>query len=194
MYLWPLCLVAPTISPSSSVSEKIIDTTFMMATLITGDPDPEDVKRYFNALRRAQLDLDVNHNLYTHHYKKEFPGRASRIKWTTKRWGPGERIVFEPYSRGVYEQSYEWIADHHIFPDGEMGSCAYDKAVVLASARNAEKLRELRAPRGPAVAARRAALCSCHRCAVLRWYTRKIDLPPSPAISNRTPKRRFSCS
>lgn len=108
---------------------KIIDSTFMMATMITGDPDPEDVKRYFRALRRAQLDLDVNPGLYTHHYKKEFPARFVD-QMDTKRWGPGERIVFEPYSRGVYEQSYEWIAEHKIFPEGEMGSCAYDQAAL----------------------------------------------------------------
>ncbi len=111
---------------------KIIDTTFMMATMITGDPDPEDVKRYFRALRRAQLDLDVNPGLYTHHYKKEFPARFLD-QMDTKRWGPGERIVFEPYSRGVYEQSFEWIAEHNIFPAGEMGSCAYDEAVLSLS-------------------------------------------------------------
>ena len=112
---------------------KIIDTTFMMATMITGDPDPEDVKRYFRALRRAQLDLDVNPGLYTHHYKKEFPARFVD-QMDTKRWGPGERLVFEPYSRGVYEQSFAWIAEHNIFPHGEMGSCAYDQAVVSLSA------------------------------------------------------------
>src|SRR5437016_1863113 len=32
---------------------KVIDSTFMMATMLTGDPDPEDVKKYFRALRSA---------------------------------------------------------------------------------------------------------------------------------------------
>lgn len=112
---------------------KVIDTTFMMATMITGDPDPEDVKRYFRALRRAQLDIDLNPGQYTRHYKKEFPERFLD-QLDTKRWGPGERIVFEPYSRGVYEQSFAWIAEHEIFPEGEMGSCAYDLATVSLAA------------------------------------------------------------
>src|SRR3954471_22150266 len=30
---------------------KLIDTTFMMATMLTGNPEPEDVKKYFRALR-----------------------------------------------------------------------------------------------------------------------------------------------
>jgi ABC-type nitrate/sulfonate/bicarbonate transport system substrate-binding protein len=111
---------------------KIIDTTFMMATMITGSPDAEDVKRYFRALRRAQLDIDVNPSLYTHHYKKEFPARWAE-QLDTKRWGPGERIVFEPYSKAVYEESFAWIAEHHIFPEGQMGSCAYDQASLSLS-------------------------------------------------------------
>src|SRR5258707_13343213 len=52
---------------------KVIDTTFMMATSITGDPDPEDLRKYFRALRRAQRDIDLRPELYTHYYKNELP-------------------------------------------------------------------------------------------------------------------------
>lgn len=48
----------------------------------------------------------------------------------TRRWGPGERIVFEPYSREIYEQSFDWIEKHGIFKDGTMGDGSYDKATV----------------------------------------------------------------
>jgi hypothetical protein len=27
----------------------------------------------------------------------------------TRRWGPGERIVFEPYSKEMFERSFDWI-------------------------------------------------------------------------------------
>jgi len=74
---------------------KVIDTTFMIATMITGDPEPEDVRKYFRALRRAQRDIDLHPELYTHHYKKEFPERF-HDQMDTRRWGPGERLVFEP--------------------------------------------------------------------------------------------------
>jgi hypothetical protein len=46
------------------------------------------------------------------------------------RWGPGERIVFEPYSRETYEQSFEWIEKHGIFDAGKMGDDSYEKATV----------------------------------------------------------------
>jgi len=111
---------------------KIVDTTFMIATMLTGDPDPSDVKKYFRGLRRAQRDIDLHPELYTHHYKKEFPARFVEMM-DTRRWGPGERIVFEPYTQEVYEESFQWIREHEIFAEGTMGACAYDQAAVSLS-------------------------------------------------------------
>jgi len=108
---------------------KIIDTTFMMATLIQRNPDMEDVTHYFRALRKAQRDIDLRPELYTHHYKKEFPVRFHSTM-DTRRWGPGERIVFEPYTKAVFEQSFDWIARHGLFPEGQMGSGRYETSCV----------------------------------------------------------------
>ena len=108
---------------------KIIDTTFMISTMLNGDPDPEDVRKYFRALRRAQRDIDLRPDLYTHYYKNEFPERF-HDKMDTRRWGPGERLVFEPYSKEVFEESFDWIAKHEIFAAGQMGSGKYEEAVV----------------------------------------------------------------
>ena len=113
---------------------KVIDTTFMIASMITGDPDAEDVKKYFRALRRAQRDIDLRPELYTHYYRREFPKRFLD-QMDTRRWGPGERLVFEPYTREVYEDAFHWIAEHGIFEDGKMGAGRYEDSVVsLASA------------------------------------------------------------
>jgi hypothetical protein len=108
---------------------KIIDTTFMIGAMINGEPDMEDVRKYFAALRRAQRDIDLRPERYTHYYKMEFPERF-HARMDTRRWGPGERIVFEPYSKEVFEQSFEWIAQHEIFESGSMGSGRYDQSVV----------------------------------------------------------------
>jgi hypothetical protein len=108
---------------------KVIDCTFMMATMITGNPDMADVEKYFNGLKKAQRDIDLRPELYTHYYKKEFPTRF-HAKMDTRRWGPGERIVFEPYSREVFDESREWIKEHGIFDGGDLGAKAYDSAVV----------------------------------------------------------------
>ncbi len=111
---------------------KIIDATFMMASMINGDPDPEDVRKYFRALRRAQRDIDLRPDLYTHYYKREFPKRFHDLM-DTRRWGPGERIVFEPYTKEVFEESQRWIAERGIFPDGT-GNAGYENAIVTLAA------------------------------------------------------------
>jgi ABC-type nitrate/sulfonate/bicarbonate transport system substrate-binding protein len=111
---------------------KIIDTTFMMASMITGSPDPEDVRKYFRALRSAQRDIDLRPELYTHYYRKEFPQRFLE-QIDTRRWGPGERIVFEPYTRETFEDSFKWVAERKIFDPAQMGSGRYEEAVVSAA-------------------------------------------------------------
>ena len=108
---------------------KVVDCTFMMATMLTGDPDMQDVRKFFRALKRAQADIDLRPELYTRHYKNEFPKRF-HDKMDTRRWGPGERIVFEPYSREIFDDSRAWIAERGIFEGGDLGSQAYDNAVV----------------------------------------------------------------
>jgi hypothetical protein len=108
---------------------KVIDTTFMIASMLTGEPDPEDVRKYFRALRRAQRDIDLRPELYTHYYRKEFPARFHG-EIDTRRWGPGERIVFEPYTREVFEQSFQWIAEREIFDPAKMGAGRYEEACV----------------------------------------------------------------
>jgi len=108
---------------------KIIDTTFMMAAMVTGEPDVEDVKKYYAALRRAQHDIDLRPELYTHFYKREFPLRFHK-QMDTGRWGPGERIVFEPYSRDMFEESQEWIAERDIFEGGDLGHRGYAESIL----------------------------------------------------------------
>jgi len=108
---------------------KIMDTTFMIAAMVNGEPDPEDLRKYFQALRRAQRDIDVRPELYTHYYEQEFPERF-HAAMDTRRWGPGERIVFEPYSKEVFEASFAWIAEREIFEPGGMGSGSYEQAVM----------------------------------------------------------------
>ncbi|HEU4732936.1 MAG TPA: ABC transporter substrate-binding protein [Kofleriaceae bacterium] len=108
---------------------KLMDTTFMIAAMINGDPDPEDVRKYFRALRRAQRDLDLRPELYTHYYQNEFPVRF-HATMDTRRWGPGERIVFEPYTKDVFDASFAWIAARELFDAGGMGSGSYEQSIV----------------------------------------------------------------
>ena len=108
---------------------KVIDTSFMIAAMVKGEVEPEDIRRYFRALRKAQRDIDLRPERYTHYYKNEFPERFHAMM-DTRSWGPGERIVFETYSREVFEQSFEWIAEHGIFAEGRMGAGEYDRSTI----------------------------------------------------------------
>jgi len=111
---------------------KIIDSTFMITTMVHGNPDPDDLKKFFRALKRAQRDIDLRPERYTHYYGKEFPVRWHAVM-DTRRWGPGERIVFEPYTREVFDETFRWIADHGIFADTGMGSGQYDSSIAVTA-------------------------------------------------------------
>lgn len=108
---------------------KIVDTSFMMASMIDENADTEDVRKYFAALRRAQADIDLRPELYTHYYKKEFPARFLD-QMDTRLFGPGERIVFEPYSREIFETSQQWISERDIFDGGDLGDRSYENSVL----------------------------------------------------------------
>jgi len=43
---------------------KVIDNTFMIAAMLNGDPEPEDVRKYYRALRRAQRDIPASRALH----------------------------------------------------------------------------------------------------------------------------------
>ncbi|WP_347833057.1 hypothetical protein [uncultured Planktomarina sp.] len=108
---------------------KVLDTSFMMAAMVAEDANLDDVQKYFGALKRAQLDIDHRQELYTHYYKNEFP-EEFRDKMDTRLFGPGERIVFEPYSREVFNESRTWVAERDIFENG-VGHLQYDDAVIV---------------------------------------------------------------
>jgi len=112
---------------------KIVDTSFMMASMVDENADLGDVKKYFAALRRAQADIDLRCELYTHYYRNEFPERFHSTM-DTRCFGPGERIVFEPYSREIFETARKWIAEHDIFEGRGLGDRGYEDAVVHIAA------------------------------------------------------------
>lgn len=111
---------------------KIMDTTFMIATILTGSPNLGDVQKFFRALKRAQRDIDLRPDLYTHYYENEFPERFHALM-DTRRWGPGERIVFEPYTKELFEETFKWIADREIFERTVMGTCDFEASAVTCS-------------------------------------------------------------
>ena len=108
---------------------KVIDNTFMIGTMIHGDPDPEDLRKFFRALRRAQRDIDLRPELYTHYYENEFPERWHSMM-DTRRWAPASVSSSSRTPRKSTKNSFEWIAQHGIFPEGGMGTGQYERATL----------------------------------------------------------------
>lgn len=108
---------------------KIVDTSFMMASMVDEGADMDDVGKFFRALRRAQTDIDLHAHRYTHYYDKEFPARFHDLM-DTRLFGPGERIVFEPYTSDIYHDTQKWILERGIFEAGNPITRDYDASVA----------------------------------------------------------------
>jgi len=111
---------------------KVIDTTFMIAAMISDDVDVDDVRKCYRALKRAQADIDLRPEKYTHYYKNEFPERF-RDDMDTRRFGAGERIVFEPYTKEMFDETHRWVEEGKIFDADKVGHGSYEESVASAS-------------------------------------------------------------
>ena len=107
---------APTYLLEQQGFRKVLDSTFMAGFLFEASTDPADVERYFNGLRRAQMDLDFEPQRYKHHYLKEIPERFHQLI-DVRGFGTGERVVFLPYTAEMYERSQRWMQEHRLFED-----------------------------------------------------------------------------
>jgi hypothetical protein len=108
---------------------KILDCTFMVAAIVRDDTKEDDIHKFYRALKRAQVDIDMNHQKYTHYYKREFPKRF-HDSMDTRVFGPGERIVFSPYTQEMYDETQRWIESWNIFEEGLKGRKGYEESVV----------------------------------------------------------------
>jgi hypothetical protein len=109
---------------------KVLDTTFMIGFLLHKDADLEDVKRYFAALQRAQRDIDLEPERYRHYFLRELPEKY-RGMIDVAAFGPGERLVFEPYTREIFERTQRWMEREKLFPETEVGARDYAGSVAM---------------------------------------------------------------
>ncbi len=110
---------------------KVVDTTFMIGFLISGeDVSMSDVEKYFRALQRAQRDIDVEHQRYSHYFLREMAEEFKALV-DVRAFGPGERIVFEPYTQEVYEQTHRWMKKLELFPAEQLAEADYQTAVLV---------------------------------------------------------------
>jgi NitT/TauT family transport system substrate-binding protein len=107
---------------------KIADSTFMVGFLVQDSADPEDTKKYFRALKRAQVEVDLNVEKYKKYWLREMPEDLAALV-DVRRFGPGERIVFETYTKEMYDRTQQWM-DAHDLLDLEDKSSSYQEVVL----------------------------------------------------------------
>lgn len=108
---------------------KVVDATFMIGFLVTGlDVSPADVEKYLAALRRAQMEIDLHPELYKHYHLRAVPQKY-RERVDVRAFGTGERIVFLPYTREVFDATRQWTQARKLFP-GQLFTTGYDQAAL----------------------------------------------------------------
>jgi ABC-type nitrate/sulfonate/bicarbonate transport system substrate-binding protein len=108
---------------------KLLDGTFMIAAMIAKDAAIDDVRRYFRALRRAQVEIDLEHQRYVHYYLRELPERFHPLI-DVRTFGPGERLVFEPYTKEMYDRTHAWVEARGLFDLDKIGKGTFEEAVL----------------------------------------------------------------
>jgi ABC-type nitrate/sulfonate/bicarbonate transport system substrate-binding protein len=107
---------------------KVLDATFMIGFLVTGtDVSKADIEKYLAALRRAQMEIDLNPERYKHYHLRAVPEKY-RDQVDVRAFGTGERIIFLPYTREVFDATQKWTQAHDIFAG--QPSVSYDEAVL----------------------------------------------------------------
>jgi len=108
---------------------KLVDTTFMMGFLVNEETSADDVAKYFTALRRAQGDIDLEPDRYKHYWLREMPEDIQALV-DVRRFGPGERIVSEPYTREMFEQTHRWMRAWDLLDAAAQARPGYDQAIL----------------------------------------------------------------
>lgn len=107
---------------------RIVSTTFMMAFLFPRRVDSGNVERYMRAVITAQSDIDVEPERYKHYFINEILQRF-RDKVDVRRFGVGERVIPQPYTRAMFEKTQAWMHARKLFEVAPDAGVAYEQAV-----------------------------------------------------------------
>jgi len=107
---------------------KVVDATFMIGFLVTGsEATKDDIDKYLAALRRAQMEIDLRPELYKHYHQRAVPEKY-RDQVDVRTFGTGERIVFLPYTREVFDATRQWTQARDIFSGESLAG--YEESVL----------------------------------------------------------------
>lgn len=63
--------------------------------------------------QRARTDIDLHAEKYKKYWLRELPEDLAALV-DVSRFGPGERIVSEPYTREMYDTTQHWMDAHDL--------------------------------------------------------------------------------
>lgn len=107
---------------------RICSTTFMMAFMFPRGVNEDDVEKYMGALVRAQSDIDLEPERYKHYFLRETPQKY-HASIDVRRFGVGERIVPQPYTRDIFEKTQSWMHARKLFAPGAETGADFELAV-----------------------------------------------------------------
>lgn len=108
---------------------KIVDTTFVMGFLVSPQAQREDVDRYFRALLRAQQEIDLQPERYKHYWLREMPTDLQDLV-DVRRFGPGERIVGQPYTQEMFDITHRWMQEGGLLDAAAPDAARYEQAIL----------------------------------------------------------------
>ena len=114
---------------------KIIDNSFIQGFLISGDVPVEQTTAYFRALKRAQQDIDLDPEPYKplmleHSIAPEFHNYVKNLAGM----GIPTRIVFEDYTKEMYDDTRHWMDAHDFFAEEDQANATtrFEDAMMAA--------------------------------------------------------------
>lgn len=108
---------------------KLVDTTFIMGFHVLESANIDDIGRYFQALEKAQRDIDLEPERYKQYWLREMPEDLAKLA-DVRRFGPGERIVFGPYTKNMYEKTHQWMKSWELLDLDVSTDTSYQEAVL----------------------------------------------------------------
>jgi NitT/TauT family transport system substrate-binding protein len=107
---------------------KLVDTTFVMGFLVSPEADPDDVDKYIRGLLRAQQEIDIAPERCKHFWLSEMPEDLRGLA-DVRPFGPGERIVPQPYTRQMFDRTHSWMRNWNLVEDAAPAA-DYEQAVL----------------------------------------------------------------
>ena len=106
----------------------------MIVALVPPGVEQADGVKYYAALARAQQDIDLHHQRYAQFYLNETPA-AYHDRIDVDAFGPGERLVFAPYSAAMSDKTHRWVEERAIFAGDKVGHAGYAEAALTTGRR-----------------------------------------------------------